>query len=414
MGTGHLLKTFDPESMSMNPSTRQKALQICIILLSLIALRGLVWESYKLTLGQRVFDATDLKNFHEQTTAWVAREDVYSKLDGADYPPASFPLMYPLYVLDNPINRWIWFGHAIVMLGLIVWMCVRESGAQTRLERICIGLLPLAMFPTGVALGDGQLALPAFTATMAAVLLLYASQGRWPIELAAAACMLFALIKPNLSPPFFWIFLLVPKRKWPAIAVIVAYVLLTLLGASRLPTSLMEQFRAFLSRGTTVAEFEGYGDVPLWLGKAGHINLIMPFTLAALAAMGAWVWANRRADRWLLMGALAIMARFWAYHRLYDDMLNLFALVALLRLARGIGGNGQPDRLAWIVFLIAMTTIPGPATPLEFWRPWISFILCGYQTSVRLLMLAVIMHRTWMQRNQAQEQIGEIPLLVAQ
>lgn len=398
----------------MNPSSRTTILRICVVLLLGLALPRMAVESYKLVLGQRYEDATDLKNFHEQSVAWFAHQDVYGTLDGADYPPASFPLMFPMYILSNPINRWIWLMHGAVMLGLVVWMTVRESGAADRLEKICIGLIPLAMYPTGVALGDGQLAIPAFTMTMAAALLLYASRGRWAFELAAAGCMLFALIKPNLSPPFFWIFLLVPRRKYAAVIVLVGYVLLTLLGASFLPGSLIDQFKGFVSRGTAIAELEGYGFAPLWLAKLGYANLIMPFTYAGLAAMGIWVWIHRRADQWLVMGTLAILARFWAYHRLYDDMLNLFGFIALLRLAKGIDGDGKPDKLAWIVFLIAMLTIPGPATPLEFWRGWLSLALCGWQTGVRFLMLGVIMHRAWMQRNRGRELDEERVLSSAQ
>ena len=107
----------------------------------------------------------------------------------------------------------------------------------------------------------------------------------------------------------------------------------------------------------------------------------MPFNLLALAAMGVWVWANRRADRWLLYGGLAIMTRLWAYHQLYDDMLNLFAFIALIRLA-GVARKRTPDQLALIVLLIAMTTLPGPATPLRFWygsHGWISLAMRGWQ-----------------------------------
>jgi hypothetical protein len=256
------------------------------------------------------------------------------------------------------------------------------------------------MFATGVAFGNGQLVIHTLTASVAAVLLLYNSRGRLAMELAAAACMLFALAKPNLTAPFFWIFLLVPRRKHAAVLVIVGYLLLTWLGASFQPASLVDQFKGFVSRGTAVAEVAGYDHVPLWLSTLGYQNLIMPFTFAALLAMGAWTWASRRADRWLLLGGLALMIRFWAYHRLYDDMLNLFAFIALIRLAKGVG-NRRPDQLAWIVLLIVLTTLPGPATPLEHWRGPQSVVLRGWQTAVRFLMFAVIVHRAWMQQRES-------------
>src|SRR5262249_11934642 len=142
-----------------------------------------------------------------QVTAWAAKQDLYATVRLATYPPATYPLMYPMYVLDNDINRWVWFSHAIVALALLTWMCVRESGTDSIEQKICVALLPLAMFSTGVVIGTAQLAIHTLAASTAAILLLYNSRGRLTFELAAAACMTFALIKPTLTAPFFWIFL---------------------------------------------------------------------------------------------------------------------------------------------------------------------------------------------------------------
>jgi len=376
--------------------TRRTMLRVSVVLLALLAAPRAVFETWRLLYGQTWYDATDIRNFHNLTVTWLSGRDIYATVANADYPPASWPLMYPMYILDNDINRWVWFVHATVVLSLLIWMCMRESGAESTEEKLCVALIPLAMFSTGVAFGNGQLVIHALTASTAGVLLLLRSRGRMTWEIAAAACMLFALIKPNLTAPFFWIFLLVPRRKHAAAYVIVGYVLLTLVGASLQPANLLDQFRGFVANGLEVTErFIGYGAVPMWLMWAGVPDLIMPFTLVALAAMGIWVWLNREADLWLLYGGLAIMTRLWAYHQLYDDLLNLFAMIALIRLALGRAGNREPDRLAWIVLLLAMTTLPGPATPLRFWSGWISVVDRGWQTGVRLIMLALIMHRAW-------------------
>jgi glycosyl transferase family 87 len=396
-------------------AARRTSLRVGVVILALLAAPRVAFETWRLLFGQTWYDATDIKNFHNLTMTWLSGQDIYATVANADYPPASYPLMFPMYVLDNDINRWVWFAHAVIVLGALIWMCVRESGAESTAEKLCVVLLPLAMFSTGVAFGNGQLVIHALTASTAAMLLLYNSRGRVAWELAAAACMLFALVKPNLTAPFFWIFLLVPRRKHAAAYVIVGYVLLTMLGASLQPASLVDQFRGFVARGLAVtAQFTGYGAVPMWLIKAGLPNLIMPFTLVALLAMGIWVWANRHADRWLLYGGLAIMTRLWAYHQLYDDVLNLFAFIALIRLAKGRAGNQEPDNVAWVVLLVAMTTLPGPATPLRFDSGWISLVVGGWQTAVRFLMLAFIMHRVWMQRNRPRERLGDARLLIAQ
>lgn len=394
-------------SFQLDAAARKTLLRIFIVLLVLQAVPRAVYESRRLLIGQTFWDATDIKNFHNLTTVWRSGTDIYATEPNADYPPASYPLMLPLYVLENDINRWVFVVHGVFALALLIWMCVRGSGADSTEEKVCVAMLPLAMYSTGVAWGNGQLVIHVLAASTAGMLLLYESRGRLAWELAAAACMLFALVKPNVSAPFFWIFLLVPGRKYAAVFVIVGYILFTILGASFQPASLIDQFKGFVARGVEwTTTFAGYGAIPVWLAKIGYPNLIMPFTFALLLGMGAWVWANRHADRWLLFGGLAIMTRLWSYHQLYDDLLNLFAFIALIRLATGRSGNGRPDQLAWIVLLIALTTIPGPATPLRFWSGpdgWTSLALRGWHTAVRFLMLALIMHRTSTKRNQLRD-----------
>jgi len=50
---------------------------------------------------------------------------------------------------------------------------------------------------------------------------------------------------------------------------------------------------------------------------------------------------ERRAERWPLLGVIAIVARVWTYHRWYDDLLLLLPLIALFRLTR------QPETGPW-------------------------------------------------------------------
>lgn len=378
--------------------TRPRAVRAAVVLLALLAAPRAGYETRRLLFGQTWYDATDIRNFHGQTVTWLSGQDLYATSANADYPPASYPLMAPMYILPNDVNRWVWFAHAALVLGLLVRICVRESGAETAEERWAVALLPLAMYGTGVAFGNGQLVIHSLTAATVGMLLLYESDGRWRWELGAAACMLFALVKPSLTAPFFWLFLLVPRRKHAAGYVLVGYAALTLLGASVQPSSLMDQFRGFIARGTEWAgSMTGYGGVPIWLAESGRAEWIMPFTVLALLAMGAWVWRNRDADKWLLFGALALMTRLWAYHQLYDDMLNLPAFIAVIRLATGRAGNREPDKLAWLILLVALTTIPGPATPLRFWSGWLSVVTRGWQTAVRVVMLAFLMQRAWRQ-----------------
>ena len=112
----------------MDPAARKIALLICIALLSHFSqCPGQCTESHRLLFGQTFWDATDIKNFHNLTTVWLSGKDIYATEPNADYPPASWPLMFPLYILDNDVNRWVWFAHAAVVLGLLIWMCVAKA-----------------------------------------------------------------------------------------------------------------------------------------------------------------------------------------------------------------------------------------------------------------------------------------------
>lgn len=386
-------------------------LLICVVLLAATAVLRTVVESHRLLFGQGFAAATDLKLFHEQCVTWFGGEDAYAKLVSAVYPPGSYPLMAPLYLWDIEINRGVWLVHSLIVLGVLMWLCVVESGAPSALEKAGVALLPLAMYGTGIALGNGQLTIHVLTAVVASIVLLDRGRGRLGYDLAAAALMLFALVKPSLSPPFFWVLLFVPRRLRPALLVLIGYITLTLIGASFQPGGLVTQFTAFLGRGTALAVRAGYGHVPLWLTEAGHGNLIMPFTLVALVGMGVWVWRHRDVDRWLLLGVLALLARFWSYHRLYDDMLNLLPMIALIRLGHGRAGNaGKPDQLAWMVLCISLVAIPGPATPLQDLESGLGVFMRLGQNLIRLLMLAFLMRRAWEQRNRLTGAIDPSPI----
>ena len=63
------------------------------------------------------------------------------------------------------------------------------------------------------------------------------------------------------------------------------------------------------------------------------IVLILPVSAVVLAALGVWVFRHRDRDIWILLGVMAIVARLWTYHSVYDDVLILLAMVPLYRIA---------------------------------------------------------------------------------
>jgi hypothetical protein len=93
-------------------------------------------------------------------------------------------------------------------------------------------------------------------------------------------------------------------------------------------------------------------------------------SLFVLLGSGAWVYRHRTIDIWLLIGVVALVARFWTYHRWYDDLILLLPLVTLCRLAKR-GPSIAERRVATLLaaFTLASLLAPGglyllPAT----WR----------------------------------------------
>src|SRR3546814_1321292 len=78
----------------------------------------------------------------------------------------------------------------------------------------------------------------------------------------------------------------------------------------------------------------GYGNLHFWLGQLGLRDWIFPASGLAFALHGLWAWRHREADLWVRIGVAAIVARLWAYHRVYEDLLLVLPLIALYRLAR--------------------------------------------------------------------------------
>lgn len=81
---------------------------------------------------------------------------------------------------------------------------------------------------------------------------------------------------------------------------------------------------------------------------------------ARAPAMVVRVPEGDAADRWILMGVSALAARFWAYHRLYDDVLVVLPAVALFRIAeRGWSADGSDVAAGiWLALLVLIMLVP--------------------------------------------------------
>jgi hypothetical protein len=205
-----------------------------------------------------------------------------------------------------------------------------------------------------VTIGNGQLILHLLSLLVSGLYWTYPARRNWRKDLFGAGLLLVTLVKPNVSIPFFWIILFRPGGLRMAVLTSLGYVSLTVFAVFFQRMEFTVLLREWLVRATEAAE-GGYGDLHVCLFTVGLGEWILPASLIALAALGLWVYRHRDGDYWLLLGVTALFARFWTYHRLYDNLLILLPMIALFRIAkRGPSVHGE-DVVAGL--LLAATTL---------------------------------------------------------
>jgi hypothetical protein len=221
------------------------------------------------------------------------------------------------------------------MLGALTLVLVRASGATTRLERGLIALMLLSMNATGVTVGNGQVILHVLPPLLTGVLIVRAvrtARSHW----LGSGLMLLALVKPSIAAPFLWpaLFGSSRVRLAPLLTIGVGYLGLTVLASSYQPVGLMGVLSTLGSRGSVFTGGWSYANVTAALTDLGLIQWSLPTSALVFAALGVWVYFNRRADEWILLGVCALVVRLGIYHLVYDDVLIVVPMLALFRVAK--------------------------------------------------------------------------------
>jgi hypothetical protein len=272
---------------------------------------------------------------YDEVHRWFSGRPVYTALRTAAYPPASMVLLWPLLGwLDSTSARWLWAITTIAALGWLIVLLVGESGADTPFERLFVALMPLAIYPTGATIGNGQMIILLLPALVAGFVRFQKSPPGWRRDLMVAALLTITLVKPSISVPFFLILLFIPGTLRSITLVSIAYLVLTLFAASFQHPSLPTLLREWLPRVSGLAVNGGYADLPSLLRILGLENWSLPASLLVLAGLGVWIYYHRQGDLWLLLGVTGLIARSWTYHRWYDDVVILLPMVAFFRVAK--------------------------------------------------------------------------------
>ena len=337
-------------------------LRTAIVWMAVAALVWLSYEFWRLIWQTGYWGAIDLRMLQRVVARWFSGQPVYGESTGVMYPPASFVIVWPLlgWLAFEPA-RWLWAGTTIVALA---WLCVlvlHTSGATTRLERVLIVVLPLSMYATGAAIGNGQSIVHILPALIAGMAWLQREKPSGRAELFAAGCILASLVKPTVSAPFFWIVLFATRRLRPACIIALGYAALTVWALSFQRISPRDIFTDWLRGSLPIAAELGTANLSLALAALGLKAWILPGALVLLGVLGIWIWHYRDRDLWVLMGVTAIVARLWIYHWWFDDLLLLLPMMTLFRIAKRGATSNNSDVMAGILFalLLLFSLAPG-------------------------------------------------------
>lgn len=187
----------------------------------------------------------------------------------------------------------------------------------------------------------------------------------------------FAALKPQSSAPF--AFLLLRRHGIRAVAAAAL-----LIGATTLVASL------HVGRSPLHILRQVFGQAAHWEGgDSGILRLLLEAGVPRAAAIpalagtslivgGALLHRYRHASLALQAALLCVVARLWAYHRRYDDMLLVFLLIPLAGVTLT-----RPNRLGWILFFCVGLTLWLPFREVDHGVP-----LIGAKVTLWLLGLA--------------------------
>jgi len=356
----------------------------------IMAIASLVWLGYqfwRLLWGSAPIwhtsptGAVDLKLLHQLVHEWFAGRPVYRELPTAVHPPATYVLLWPMLGwLDVAPARWLWAVTTVVALTALIYVVVQESRADSSLERAFMALIPCSIYATGAAIGNGQLIVHLLPMMLVGLLMLHRRRRERQAHLLASALILATLVKPSISVPFLWLVLFVPRFPGPASLVALGYCLLTLFAVSFQDSTLTVLLHDWNARSSSVAVAGGQGNVAnlhVWLGSLGLKEWILPTSLALLLALGLWSYRHRHVDIWILMGVTAYVARFWTYHRWYDDALILLPIVTLFRIAKRGPSDHAEDVIAGVLLGATLLLMLAPGGLFLLPPPWNTVYLVG-------------------------------------
>lgn len=344
-----------------------------------------VWLSYefwRLTWDSSLAGAIDLVQRYKDIFFWFRGFKIYEVIGTSAYPPASYAILWPLLGwLSLPAARWLW---AIISTATLVWLSSifrRESKASTFQEKLFITLIPFSMYASGAAIGNGQLIVLVLPVLVASLLLMQRADYSWKTEFAACCLFLFALVKPTMTAPFFWIILFIPGRLRAALMIVAGYAGLSFFSALFQEQNLFSLVPGWISTSSEIlsgqAKSFSQSNLHSWFAAQGIEQWAPVVSLMILILLGIWISLNRKADPWLIISAAAIVSRIWTYHAWYDDLLIAPAMIGLFRISKSTGISSKQQSALQISLFVCILFMIAPGGLYLFPSPWKELYVAG-------------------------------------
>lgn len=342
---------------------KDRYLKMSIFLMTILSV---IWMSHhfiKFNLGTSPiwkishWGTGDLLLRHAEIKSWFSGLPVYDSISSAIYPPASYVILWPLLVFDNMIIiKTIWTSIYLVCAVALSFIFVKYSNLDTKLEKVLAALIPLTTYSLGTSVGIGQITLIVITLLLISLLILKDDDDSNRNRFLIPMLFLFCLVKPSITAPFFWIAIFLPKNLRPAISIVTGYILLTLIASYFQHDNAYILVNKWLNNSSNSLRDFGssqYFDLHYLLIKFGKEDWRLQGSLTALLLSGIWIYRNKNADIWILIGVMAMVSRFWTYHNWYDDLLLIIPAIPLLRITKS-NNFGLYTKVCSFVLLILL------------------------------------------------------------
>ena len=370
-------------------------LLVTVIVMAITAVGRLSYGIPYLVADVAPWAGIDFENRYLEVHRWFSGLPLYGAISTGDYPPATYAMLWPLlgWLAITPA-RWVWAASTIAAIGAVSYLSAGIVAPAAREQRLFAAVLIGSIYPTQMTLFVGQSGLHVLALLMAGLVVLAKSNGRLRHDLLASLLLVLALVKPTLSVPFFWIVMFVPGRFRPMALVTLFYVVLTFFATLFQDGGVIELFRSWISHGAAQATtLDGTANIHKWMAVAGLDAWTLTASFLMLAVLGFWTFKHRRADVWLLVGVVAIVARLWIHHRLYDDMLILLPMIALLRLASSGPDRTGSDVIAGLLLAATWGTMHIPTWALHDLAPPVIMLIEALQVVVWLSVVVFLVRR---------------------